>query len=51
MALEADPNNTGCLHWYGDFLSSQGFENEAEKFYMRSSKSTEGYKYRPEYEY
>eukprot|EP00029_Vermamoeba_vermiformis_P008493 TRINITY_DN3992_c0_g1_i1.p1 TRINITY_DN3992_c0_g1~~TRINITY_DN3992_c0_g1_i1.p1 ORF type:complete len:924 (-),score=198.60 TRINITY_DN3992_c0_g1_i1:32-2803(-) len=51
MALEADPNNAGCLHCYGNFLSERGLEEEAESFYLRSSKNTIGQKYMPEYYY
>jgi hypothetical protein len=42
QSLEADPNNTGCLHEYGDFLTSEGLDDDAEKFYKRSSDTTAG---------
>jgi tetratricopeptide (TPR) repeat protein len=50
QALEADPNNAGCLHCYGNFLSDRGQHEEAEKFYLRSSQTTIG-KHMPEYYY
>jgi len=48
QSLEADPNNTGCLHEYGEFLSSEGLDDEAEKFYKRSSETTAGAQRFPE---
>lgn len=51
QALEADPNNTGALHLYGNLLSEFGLHDIAEKFYQRSSQTTVGYKYIPEYYY
>jgi hypothetical protein len=42
QSLEADPNNTGCLHEYGEFLSTEGLDDEAEQFYRRSSETTAG---------
>ena len=51
MALEVDPNNTGCLHSYGNFLSALGLHDEAERFYLRSSQTTLGFKYTPEWYY
>ena len=48
QSLEADPNNTGCLHEYGEFLSEQGLDNEAEQFYKRSSETTAGAQRFPE---
>lgn len=42
QSLEADPNNTGCLHQYAEFLSDQGLEQDAENFYRRSSQTTAG---------
>jgi tetratricopeptide (TPR) repeat protein len=50
QALEADPNNAGCLHCYGNLLSDRGLHEEAEKFYLRSSQTTIG-KHMPEYYY
>lgn len=48
QSLEADPNNTGCLHEYGELLSEQGLDNEAEQFYKRSSETTAGAQRFPE---
>ena len=48
QSLEADPNNTGCLHEYGEFLSSEGLDDEAEQFYKRSSETTAGAQRFPE---
>lgn len=48
QSLEADPNNTGCLHEYGEFLSEQGLDHEAEQFYRRSSETTAGAQRFPE---
>jgi hypothetical protein len=48
QSLEADPNNTGCLHEYGDFLSAEGLDDEAEQFYRRSSETTAGAQRFPE---
>lgn len=42
QSLEADPSNTGCLHEYGEFLSAEGFDDDAEMFYKRSSETTAG---------
>eukprot|EP01127_Copromyxa_protea_P011133 TRINITY_DN2779_c1_g2_i1.p1 TRINITY_DN2779_c1_g2~~TRINITY_DN2779_c1_g2_i1.p1 ORF type:complete len:1346 (-),score=201.42 TRINITY_DN2779_c1_g2_i1:119-3904(-) len=42
MALEADPDNAGCLHCYGSLLSDRGFEEDAEKFFRRASQQTIG---------
>lgn len=44
QSLEADPNNAACLHQYGNFLSERGFDRDAEKFFVRSSENTKGYK-------
>lgn len=48
QSLEADPNNTGCLHEYGEFLSQQNEDDEAEQFYRRSSETTAGAQRFPE---
>lgn len=48
QSLEADPNNTGCLHEYGEFLSQQNLDDEAEQFYRRSSETTAGAQRFPE---
>lgn len=48
QSLEADPNNTGCLHEYGEFLFAEGLHDEAEQFYRRSSETTAGAQRFPE---
>jgi len=42
QSLESNPNNAACLMAYGNLLSEIGFANEAEQFYTRGSKNTEG---------
>jgi Tfp pilus assembly protein PilF len=49
MALEADPNNAGCLHCYGSFLSERGLHEEAEEFFKRASQNTIGLKQWPQW--
>jgi len=49
MALEADPNNAGCLHCYGSFLSDKGLHEEAEEFFKRASQNTIGLKQWPQW--
>eukprot|EP00028_Trichosphaerium_sp_Am-I-7-wt_P009830 CAMPEP_0168531082 /NCGR_PEP_ID=MMETSP0405-20121227/15165_1 /TAXON_ID=498012 /ORGANISM="Trichosphaerium sp, Strain Am-I-7 wt" /LENGTH=203 /DNA_ID=CAMNT_0008555675 /DNA_START=51 /DNA_END=658 /DNA_ORIENTATION=+ len=47
QSLEADPNNPGCLHCYGNLLTEKGQHEEAEKLFIRSSKTTIGKKHWP----
>jgi len=49
MALEADPNNAGCLHCYGQFLSDRGEHDLAEEFFKRASANTVGLKQWPQW--
>eukprot|EP01130_Rhizamoeba_saxonica_P016324 TRINITY_DN7530_c0_g1_i1.p1 TRINITY_DN7530_c0_g1~~TRINITY_DN7530_c0_g1_i1.p1 ORF type:complete len:885 (-),score=187.58 TRINITY_DN7530_c0_g1_i1:58-2367(-) len=49
MALEADPHNAGCLYGYGMLLSSKGFHDEAEQFFLQASKNTVGLSHWPDY--
>jgi len=43
-SLEINPNNAACLQEYGNFLTlRKGSHEDAEKFFLRSSKCTELY--------
>lgn len=49
LSLEADPNNAGCLHCYGLFLSERGEHDAAEEFFRRSSLNTVGVRNWPQW--